>query len=122
MEEKMKPVRYFVLLAILAFVFSASAFAKDNHSGTFTIQDRVQVGSMQLAPGTYEAEWSGPANNLKVEILHNGKTVATAEGRIHELQQPSPYNAVAEKTLPNHAKELAQIQFGNRTEAVDLVQ
>lgn len=116
----MKLAQYFASFAIVALVLAASAFAKDEHSGNFTIEDTVQVGASQLAPGSYKAEWSGPANNLKVDIMHDGKTVATAEGKIQNLQEKAPYTAVTLRTLPDNTKELDEIQFGNHTEAIAL--
>jgi hypothetical protein len=117
----MQFAKYFASFAIVALVLSASAFAKDNHSGTFTLSDTVRVGSAQLAPGQYKVEWSGLANDVKVEILKNGKPVATAEGRIKDLGQRSPYNAVTTKTLDDNTKALDEIDFGNHSEALVLV-
>jgi hypothetical protein len=39
----------------------------------------VRAGSTELAPGHYKAEWSGPADGVKIEIFENGKTVATGQ-------------------------------------------
>jgi hypothetical protein len=114
----MKFVQYFGSFAIVAVVLSVAAFAKNSHSGNFTLADTVQVGSTQLAPGNYKAEWSGPANDVKIEIMQNGKTVATAEGEIKDLHQPSPYDAVGVKTLPDNTKALAEIDFNKRSEAL----
>jgi hypothetical protein len=114
----MKFVQYFASFAFIAAVLSVGAFAKDSHSGNFTLADTVQVGSTQLAPGNYKAEWSGPANDVKIEIMQNGKTVATAEGKIKDLQQPSPYDAVGIKTLQDNTKALAEIDFNKRSEAL----
>jgi hypothetical protein len=116
----MKFAQYLASLAIIALVFSVSAFAKDSHSGKFTLSDPVQVGSTQLPPGDYKAEWSGPANDVKINILQNGKTVATTQGKIQDLQKPSPYDAVLTKTLDNNTIQLDEIEFGNRTEALVL--
>jgi hypothetical protein len=80
----------------------------------------VQVGSTQLAPGNYKAEWNGPANDVKVDIVQNGKTVATTEGKIKDLQQPAPYDAVMIKTLQNNTKALDEIDFNHRSEALVL--
>ena len=116
----MKFIQYLASFAVVALVLSLSAFAKDNNSGKFTLSDRVQVGSTQLAPGSYKAEWKGPANDLKVDIMKNGKTVATAQGKMQELQKPAPYNAVLTKTLQNNTKQLDEIQFDKHTEAIVL--
>jgi hypothetical protein len=116
----MKSVRYATFCAIVAFALSYSAFARNNHSGKFTLADTVQVGSTQLTPGNYKAEWNGPANNVKIDIIQNGKTVATAEGKLQDLPKPAPYNAVLTKTLDNNSKALDEIEFGDRTEALVL--
>ena len=116
----MKLVQHSASFAIIALALSVSAFAKDNHSGKFTLSDPVQVGSTQLAPGDYKAQWTGPANDVKIEIVQYGKVVATTEGKIQTLPGPSPYNAVTTKTLDNNTKALDEIDFGNRTDALVL--
>ena len=116
----MKFARYFVSFGILTLVLSVGAFAKDNHSGNFTLFETVRVGSTQLEPGQYKAQWTGSGNEVKVDILQNGKTVATAEGTIKDLGQPSPYNAVTTKTLQNDTKVVDEIDFNKRSEALVL--
>jgi len=116
----MKSVRCFGSFAILTLVLSVSAFAKDNHSGNFTLFDTVHIGSTELQPGHYKAQWTGAANEVKIDILQNGKTVATAAGTIKALQQPSPYDAVTTKTLEDNTKTVDEIDFNNRSEALVL--
>lgn len=117
----MKFLQYLASFAAVALLFSVSAFAKDSHSGKFTLSDTVQVGSTQLAPGDYKAEWNGPANDVKVNIIQNGRTVATTQGKLQDLQKPSPNDAVLTRTLENNTKELDEIEFGNHTEALVFV-
>lgn len=117
----MKYSQYLGLLAIMGLALSFPAFAEDAHSGNFTLDDFAQVGSTQLAPGHYKAEWSGPADALKIDIMHNGKTVATTEGKMKDLQRPSPYDAVLVRPAANNAKALNEIDFNNRSEALILV-
>ena len=116
----MKLMHYLASFAIVALALSLNAFAKDAHSGNFTLSDPVQVGSTRLAPGNYKAEWNGPADNVKIDIVRNDKTVATTQGKIETLQKPSPYDAVLTKTLDNNTKTLDQIEFGNHTESLVL--
>lgn len=116
----MKFAQSLATFAIVATALSLTAYAKDNHSGKFTLAETAQVGSTELAPGDYKAEWSGPADAVKVDIKKNGKTVATVEGKIKDLAQPSPYDAVTTKTLANDAKALDEIDFNNRKEALVL--
>jgi hypothetical protein len=118
----MKYMKYISLLATLAFALSLTAFAKDNQSGKFTLDNPAQVGSTRLPAGNYTAEWSGPANAVKIDIMHHGKTVATTEGQIKDLQRPSPYNAVMVDPVANNPsqKAIREIDFNHRTEALQL--
>ncbi len=121
----MKHAKYISLLATITFALSLAAFArdaKDAKSGTFTLDSPTQVGTTQLAAGHYKAAWSGPANAVKVNILQHGKTVATTEGQIKNLQNPSPYDAVTVKPMANNSNEKAlhEIDFSRRTEALVL--
>lgn len=114
----MKIARYFASFAILTLVLSVGAFAKDNHSGNFTVFETVRVGSTNLEPGRYKAEWTGTGSDLKVDILQNGKTVATTQGTLKNLDRPSSYDSVTTKTLEDNSKVVDEIDFNNRSEAL----
>ena len=116
----MKVAQYFASFALMAVALSVSAFAKDAHAGNFTLSDTVQVGSTQLAPGSYKAEWNGPANDVKINITKDGKAIATTEGKIKDLRHPAPYDAVVLKTIGNDTQAIDEIDFDNRTEALVL--
>jgi hypothetical protein len=116
----MKYMQNAVLLVIMALALSVIGFAADAHSGNFSIDDTVQVGSTQLAPGNYKAEWSGPADALKVDIVRHGKTVATTDGKIKDLGRPALYDAVTLKSVANSVKAIDEIDFNHRTEALVL--
>ena len=113
-------LKYFSSLALVTLILSLAAFAKDSHSGNFTVSENVRVGSTMLAPGQYKAQWSGAGNDVKIEILQNGRTVASAEGTLKSLQQPSPYDAVTTKTLDDNTKQVDEIEFDHRSEALVL--
>jgi hypothetical protein len=115
-----KVFNYFASFAIVTLVLSAGAFAKDNHSGNFTLFETARVGSTQLQAGNYKAEWTGTGDGVKIDILQNGKTVATSEGTIKNLQQPSPYDAVTTKTLDDNTKKVDEIDFNKKSEALVL--
>lgn len=115
-------MKYISLLATVAFALSLTALAKDVQSGNFTLNSPAQVGSTQLAPGQYKAEWSGPADAVKIEIMQHGRTVAMTEGQIKDLQRPAPYSAVMVKPAANNSNEkaLSEIDFSHRSEALVL--
>jgi hypothetical protein len=104
----------------MAFVMSMSAFASDSRSAKFTLSDTAQVGSTQLAPGQYKAQWNGPDNDLKINIIQDGKTVATTQGNLKTLPSRSPYNAVVTKDTQNNTKQIDEIDFENHSQALVL--
>ena len=116
----MKFAKYLSSFAIVALVLSVAAFAKDDHSGNFTLSETVRVGSTELGPGQYKAQWTGTANDVKIEILKYGKTVATTQGTIKNLGQPSPYDAVTTKTLQDNSKAVDEIDFNRKSGALIL--
>jgi hypothetical protein len=118
----MKLSRYVASFAVLALAFSISAFAKSINSGSFDLGDTARVGSTQLSPGHYKAEWSGPANNLQITILQNGKQVATTQGAIKDLSQRAPYDEVTVKTLDNNTKKIDEIEFNHRAQALEFTE
>jgi hypothetical protein len=106
--------------AVLGLVLSAGAFAKDAQSGKFTLSDAAKVGNTELKPGDYKAEWSGPAENLQISIIQHGQTVATAQGKLKNLDKPAPYAAVSERILEDQTKKVDEIDFGHSKEALVL--
>ena len=116
----MQSLKYMGLLVSMALLLSLGAFAKNVNSGSFDLEQTAKVGSTVLPPGHYKAEWTGPENALKVSILRNGKTVATTEGSIKELPSRAQNDSVTIKTLPDNSTRVDEIDFNNRTEALQL--
>ena len=104
--------------AVFTLVLSAGAFAKDNHSGNFSLAEPAKVGTTELQPGDYKAEWSGPADNLQVSITQHGQTVATTQGHLKSLDRPAPYSAVTESTLADQTKQVDEIDFNHSKDAL----
>jgi hypothetical protein len=116
----MRLIKYLTLSLAAVLAMSLGAFAKDSNSAKFDLSERATVGSTILQPGHYKAEWTGPKDALQVSIEKNGKTVATVAGKLKELPQAAPYNSVTLKTLANNKKQVDEIDFNNRTEALVL--
>jgi hypothetical protein len=105
----------FVAIALLLCV---GALAKDDNAGSFDLLQTAKIGSTVLQPGHYKAEWTGPKDALKINILQHGKTVATAEGTLKQLPEKSPYDAVSMKTQTDNSPRVDEIDFNHRSEAL----
>jgi hypothetical protein len=116
----MRFTRYLMTVAAFSFVFSVTTFAKDSNSGKFNLLQPARIGSTVLQPGHYTAEWSGSNNALNITIVDHGKTVATAHGHLKEMQNRSPYDAVTTHPGRHNARQVDEIEFNNRSEALIL--
>jgi hypothetical protein len=115
----MKSLVRLTSLAMLTVALTTVTFAASKNQGNFTLSDAARVGSTNLLPGDYKAEWTEEAGGaVKVEILQHGKTVATAEGKLKDLGRPSPYNAVITEQRSDNAKAIGEIDFSNREQAL----
>ncbi len=115
----MKALARLTSLATLSVALTSVTFAASKNQGNFTLPDTVRIGSTELRAGDYKAEWQEEAGGaVKVDILQHGKTVATVEGKLKDLQQPAPYDAVVTKTLDDNAKTIDEIDFNKHSQAL----
>ena len=112
----MKFSTWFVGLAAISLLLPISVFArqKDKDSGNFTLASAAEVGSTQLSPGHYKAEWTGNGSNLQVSILKDKQVVATTPAK---LVQGASQDAVVVNSSTN---KLEQIDFGKLKEELVL--
>lgn len=116
----MRLIKYLASLVAVAMVLSLGALARDRDSGSFDLSQAARIGSTTLQPGHYKAEWTGPNNALHVAIVKDGKTVATATGKMKELPTKSQSGAVTLRNMNNHNQMVEEIDFSNRTDALVL--
>ncbi len=116
----MRSIKYLTLSLAAVLALSLGAFAKDSNSAKFDLAERATVGSTVLQPGHYKAEWTGPKDALQVSIEKDGKTVATVPGKFKELPQAASYDSIVLKTLDNNSKQVDEIDFNHRSEALVL--
>jgi hypothetical protein len=117
----MKFARFVALIAAFTLLPLAIMVAKEKNQGKLQLTDPVQIGTTQLKPGNYKVEWTGTKPIVKVNFVQNDKTVASSSGRIIELSKPSPDDAVITKSAKSgQARRLEEIDFGNRTEALQI--
>jgi hypothetical protein len=115
----MKALGSLASLAALALALTPMTFAAGKNEAGFTLPNAAQIGATDLRPGDYKAEWQ-PASGgaVKVEIMQHGKTVATAQATLKNLQGPAPFDAVVTHTLSNNTSKIDEIDFGKRKEAL----
>jgi hypothetical protein len=114
----MKYLRYLTLFSILAVLSPLGVFARDNNQHSVDIPDALQVGGVQLQPGSYKVKWQGAGPDIQVTFLRDGKTVATVPATLKtndvQVTQDDIVTDLATKTLTeidfHHDKEALVFQ------------
>jgi hypothetical protein len=115
----MRLVKILPFIAAAALLLSMQAFAKDSaNTGKFELTQSVNIGSTQLQPGDYEAEWTGPNDSVKITILRHGKTVATVQGQLKTLTKAPDHGAVTLHTANDNTRQVDEIDFSRHSEAL----
>ena len=70
--------------ASMLVLFAAPAFGAGNKPQTVIIPENVQVGSTQLAAGTYKLAFTGTGSDVQVTLTQAGKTVLTFAAKVVE--------------------------------------
>jgi hypothetical protein len=66
-----------------AFLCSISTLAAgDTVKKSLELNENVTIQGVQLKPGTYRVEWSGPGPDVKVSISHGNQTLTTVPAHI----------------------------------------
>ena len=102
-----------LLLPVLALAADKATTTSKPETKSFTLNDSVQMGSVQLAPGDYKVSFNSTGNNVPVTILKGKKTVATLQANI----VPAQNNALGVGLQDNSSgkKELTEIELPNLT-------
>lgn len=119
----MRSTGFLAFLCAFGLLLSTGAFAKTKNEGSFDLSQAAIVGSTQLQPGHYKAEWTdtnGTNGTVKVVIVQHGKTIASTKATVKELASKSPYSAVTLEPSSNHRNRIQEIDFNNRKDALVL--
>jgi hypothetical protein len=109
-----------VMFLVLTLVLSTAAFAgNDNHKGTMSLGAAAQVAGKQLPAGDYEVKWDGTGPATQLNIVRNGRVVATVPARVVKLDQKADRDSV-EVQNANGDRTVTTIQFGGKAYALQI--
>jgi hypothetical protein len=117
----MKSTQFFKsVLVLLILAFATAAFAAGSaQKGNFQVSAPVQVSGTELPAGDYVARWEGTGESVKVEIVRNGKVLATVAAKVIELGQKASDDA-AEIANNGAGRELKTLRFSGKKVQLDL--
>jgi hypothetical protein len=105
---------------VLAVLLAGNALAASAHKGNLQVFDPVQVNGKQLPPGDYTITWNGDGPNVNLNIVRDGKVMATASAKLVPLEQKAEQDASEMKTSSTGAAELTAIRFSGKKYQLEL--
>jgi len=105
---------------LLALAFGASAFAASAGKGDFQISEKVQISGTTLPAGNYTAKWDGSGPAVQVNIVRNGKTVATVPAKLIQSDRKAANDSSEIQTAASGDRELTAIHFSGKRYALEL--
>lgn len=103
------------LLPGLALLLATGAFAANK--GSFHVYERVTVSGHQLAPGEYQLKWDGTGPSVELNILSQGKVVATVPARLVETSR-ADNSATHLRKNDDGTQSLIEIDFAGKKYAL----
>lgn len=114
-------LRFQVVLMVLLLLPAASVFAgTDNHKGSLNLGAAVQAAGKDLPAGDYTVKWEGMGPTTQVNIIQDGKVVATVPARVIKLDQKSNQDVAGVKTDSDGSRTLTMIQFEGKSYALEI--
>jgi hypothetical protein len=107
------------ILAVTIFL-AGTAFAGDAHKGSFQLSSPTQVSGTQLPAGEYVAKWDGTGPDVQVNIVKNGKTLATVPAKLVQLNSKADQDSAELKSGSDGSRELTTLRFSGKKYALQL--
>lgn len=113
-------MRLLALLAVAALALPAAAATHNTTQRSVDLPDAVQVGHIQLKPGTYKVEWQNAGPNVQVSFLQGHKTVATVPATVKTNDSQVKRDDVVTTQASGNREILREIDFSHGKDAVIL--
>jgi hypothetical protein len=110
--------KYLALLALASLLIPASVLARDKNEHSVIISNPLEVGHIQLQPGTYKLEWQNSGANTQVTFLHGKKVVTTTPATVKPNDSAVRQDDVITDQAAGNRQTLREIDFSHGKEAV----
>ena len=105
-------VKLFTLVFVLSLATAAFAGAGVSGKRSVTFNQPVVVAGQEVAAGTYELKYEGEAEDVKLTLTSNGKSLTT-KAKLVALPKAASYNATRLKANGS-AQEVREIEFAGK--------
>lgn len=106
---------------MVCMLLTAASFAATN-KGSFDVFSKFTVNGKQLKAGHYALRWDGQGPAVQLDIVQDGKVVATTAAKMVTMENPPNGSSTVLTTQPDGSQSLAQIRFGGKKYALEIAE
>lgn len=116
--------KYLAITAAILMFIPIGAFAKDKTEHNMKTEHNVklyqpvEIGNVQLKPGTYKVEWDATGKSVPITFTQYGKTVLSTQGHLVEQKKPADNDEVVMRKTSNNQERLEELIFGHQKQAL----
>lgn len=110
----------FATLVLLLFAAMSVFAGTDSHKGGLSLSAPAQVGGAQLEAGDYAVKWQGAGPAVQINIIRNGKVVATVPAQVVNLDKKAVYSQADISTGANGERSVTRLQFEGQSFALQI--
>jgi hypothetical protein len=100
------------LLLGASLVMASSAFAGEKSA--IKIYDPVTINGKTIAPGKYQAEWTGAGNDVQLSIRSGNHVIATIPAKISAAASAYPSTGYSTKKEADGSRSMTNVFFGGK--------
>jgi len=108
------------LLLGASLVMASTAFAGEKSN--LKIYEPVTVNGKTIAPGNYQAEWTGTGSDVQLSIRKGTEVVATIPAKLATSATAYQTTGYSTKKEDNGSKTLTNVFFGGKKYSLELGQ
>jgi hypothetical protein len=108
------------LLFGASLVLATSAFAGEK--AALRIYENVNINGKTIAPGNYQAEWTGSGSDVQLSLRQGKETVATLPAHLATSRNAYPTSGYSTRKEEDGSKTLTTVFFGGKKYTLELAQ
>ncbi len=82
------------ILFVICLILAAAPIMAAGNKVNYSVTKPVYVAGVEIQPGKYQVKWETKSPEATVVFILKGKTVATVQGKVEQLQKKSDYNSL----------------------------
>lgn len=116
----MKSVSISKAILAVTILLAGAAFASDAHKGSFQLSEPAQISGKQIPAGDYVAKWDGNGPEVQLNIVRNGKTIATVPAKLVQLDAKADQDSAEITSGSKGVRDVTALRFSGKKYSLEI--